>query len=36
MIRNGKTVYIAIYWQNEKGEKDPWSEIESAIVPQVS
>jgi hypothetical protein len=29
----GKTVYIAICWQNEKGEKGPWSEIESAIVP---
>jgi hypothetical protein len=20
-------------WQNEKGEKGPWSEIESAIIP---
>jgi hypothetical protein len=29
----GKTVYIAICWQNEKGEKGPFSEIESAIVP---
>jgi hypothetical protein len=29
----GKTVYLAICWQNEKGEKGPWSEIESAIVP---
>ena len=29
----GKTVYIAIRWQNEKGQKGPWSEIESAIVP---
>jgi hypothetical protein len=29
----GKTVYIAICWQNEKGQKGPWSEIESAIVP---
>ena len=29
----GKTVYIAICWQNEKGERGPWSEIESAIVP---
>jgi hypothetical protein len=28
-----KTVYIAICWQNEKGEKGQWSEIESAIVP---
>jgi hypothetical protein len=29
----GKTVYVAICWQNEKGEKGPWSEIEKAIVP---
>ena len=29
----GKTVYAAICWQNEKGERGPWSEIESAIVP---
>ena len=29
----GKTVYVAICWQNEKGERGPWSEIESAIVP---
>jgi hypothetical protein len=25
----GKTVYIALRWQNEKGEKGPWSEIEN-------
>jgi hypothetical protein len=29
----GKTVYVATCWQNEKGQKGPWSEIESAIVP---
>jgi hypothetical protein len=29
----GKTVYIAMCWQNKKGERGPWSEIESAIVP---
>ncbi|MDR1129541.1 MAG: hypothetical protein LBK96_00985 [Prevotellaceae bacterium] len=29
----GKTVYIAICWQNEKGQMGPWSEIISAIVP---
>jgi hypothetical protein len=29
----GKTVYAAICWQYEKGQKGPWSEIESAIVP---
>jgi hypothetical protein len=29
----GKTVYVAICWQNAKGEKGPMSEMESAIVP---
>jgi hypothetical protein len=29
----GQKVYVAICWQNEKGQKGPWSEIESAIVP---
>jgi hypothetical protein len=29
----GQKVYIAICWQNAKGEKGPWSNIESAIVP---
>ncbi|MDR3267881.1 MAG: hypothetical protein LBT83_02290 [Tannerella sp.] len=29
----GQTVYVAICWQNKKGEKGPYSEIESAIVP---
>jgi hypothetical protein len=29
----GKTVYIALRWQNEKGGKGPWSEIETAIIP---
>jgi hypothetical protein len=29
----GKTVYVAICWQNEKGQRGPWSEIESAIIP---
>jgi hypothetical protein len=28
-----KTVYIAICWQNEKGERGHCSEIETAIVP---
>jgi hypothetical protein len=28
-----KTVYIAICWQNEKGQRGPCSEIESAIIP---
>jgi hypothetical protein len=29
----GKTVYIALRWQNEKGQLGPWSEILSAIIP---
>ncbi|MDR2115178.1 MAG: hypothetical protein LBP87_02230, partial [Planctomycetaceae bacterium] len=29
----GQKVYVAICWQNEKGQKGPWSEIESAIIP---
>jgi hypothetical protein len=29
----GKRVYIALRWQNEKGEKGPWSELQDAIVP---
>ncbi|MDR1477364.1 MAG: hypothetical protein LBJ00_00300 [Planctomycetaceae bacterium] len=29
----GKTVYLAICWQNEKGQRGPFSEIEKAIVP---
>jgi hypothetical protein len=29
----GKTVYVALQWQNTKGGKGPWSEISWAIVP---
>ncbi|MDR2139992.1 MAG: hypothetical protein LBP50_10655 [Tannerella sp.] len=29
----GKTVYIAVCWQNSKGQRGPWSEIGNAIVP---
>jgi hypothetical protein len=29
----GKTVYIALRWQNQKGERGPWSEILKAIIP---
>jgi hypothetical protein len=29
----GNTVYIALQWQNESGEKGPWSEILSTIIP---
>jgi hypothetical protein len=29
----GKTVYIALAWQNERGHIGPWSEIQSAVIP---
>jgi hypothetical protein len=29
----GKTVYIAMRWQNKKGQIGTWSEIMSAIIP---
>lgn len=29
----GKTVYFALRWENTRGEKGPWSAIESAIIP---
>ncbi|MDR1374422.1 MAG: hypothetical protein LBJ24_05555 [Treponema sp.] len=29
----GRTVYIALQWQNEKGEKGDFSAIQTAIVP---
>ena len=32
-IERGKTVSMAVCWENPKGEKGPWSEIISTIVP---
>ncbi|MDR1602557.1 MAG: hypothetical protein LBS42_09040 [Tannerella sp.] len=29
----GKTVWFCLRWENTRGEKVPWSEIVSAIVP---
>jgi hypothetical protein len=29
----GKTVYFALRWENNVGEKGPWGEIYSAIIP---
>jgi hypothetical protein len=29
----GKVVYIALRWQNGRGEKGPWTDIQSAYVP---
>jgi hypothetical protein len=31
--QRGKTVYFALRWENTRGEKGPWSEIVSAIIP---
>jgi hypothetical protein len=31
--QRGKTVYIALCWENTRGEKGPWSDIVSAIIP---
>jgi hypothetical protein len=29
----GKTGYVALCWENEKGQTGPWSEVQSTIVP---
>jgi hypothetical protein len=29
----GKTVYFCLCWENTRGEKRPWSEIQGAIIP---
>ncbi|MDR1283137.1 MAG: hypothetical protein LBK99_20295 [Opitutaceae bacterium] len=29
----GKTVYFCLRWENTRGQKGPWSEIVSAIIP---
>jgi hypothetical protein len=29
----GKTLYAALRWENTRGEKGPWSDIQSAIIP---
>jgi hypothetical protein len=29
----GKTVYFALRWENTRGEKGPWSEIQNTIIP---
>jgi hypothetical protein len=31
--QRGKTVYYALRWENTRGEKGPWSEIRSVIIP---
>jgi hypothetical protein len=29
----GKKVYVAICWQNEKGQRGPWSAIQNTVIP---
>jgi hypothetical protein len=29
----GKTVYLALCWQNDKGQRGSWSEIRNAVIP---
>jgi hypothetical protein len=29
----GKTLYFALRWENTRGEKGPWNEIMSAVIP---
>jgi hypothetical protein len=31
--QRGRTIYFALRWENTRGEKGPWSEIQSAIIP---
>ncbi|MDR1868041.1 MAG: hypothetical protein LBQ77_07230 [Treponema sp.] len=31
--QRGKSLYLCLRWENAKGEKGPWSEIISAIIP---
>lgn len=31
--QRGKTVYFALRWENTRGEKGPWSQIVSSIIP---
>jgi hypothetical protein len=29
----GKTVWFRLRWENNRGQKGPWSELYSAIIP---
>jgi hypothetical protein len=31
--QRGKTLYFALRWENTRGEKGPWTEIQSTIIP---
>jgi hypothetical protein len=31
--RRGKTIWLCLRWENNRGQKGPWSEIYSAIIP---
>jgi hypothetical protein len=29
----GKTIYLCLCWENTRGQKGPWSDIQAAIIP---
>jgi hypothetical protein len=29
----GKRVYVTVCWQNEKGQRGPWSEVQNIVIP---
>jgi hypothetical protein len=31
--QRGKTIYYAVRWENTRGEKGPWSEMASVVIP---
>ena len=31
--QRGKNLYFALRWENTRGEKGPWTEIQNAIIP---
>jgi hypothetical protein len=31
--QRGQTVWFCLCWENSKGERGPWSEIVSAVIP---
>jgi hypothetical protein len=31
--QRGQTVYFCLCWENTRGEKGPWSEIQGAVIP---
>jgi hypothetical protein len=33
LIYAGRRIFFAARWENTRGEKGPWTEIQSAIIP---